>query len=72
MKVLAINGSAQKDGNTAALIRYVFEELHEAGIETELVQLAGKKIGGCTVCLQCFKNKDRRCAVTGDVLNECL
>ena len=72
MKVLAINGSAQKDGNTAALIGHVFEELHEAGIETELFQLAGKKIRGCTACRQCFKNKDRRCAVTGDVLNECL
>jgi multimeric flavodoxin WrbA len=72
MKVLAINGSAQKDGNTAALIRHVFEELHEAGIESELFQLAGQKIRGCTVCLQCFKNQDRRCAVTGDVLNACL
>lgn len=72
MKVLAINGSAQKDGNTAALIRHVFEELHEAGIESELFQLAGQEIRGCTVCLQCFKNKDQRCAVTGDVLNECL
>ena len=72
MKVLAINGSAQKDGNTAALIRHVFGELEREGIETELFQMAGKKIRGCTACLQCFKNKDRRCAVTGDVLNECL
>ncbi len=72
MKVFAINGSAQKDGNTAALIHHVFAELHQEGIETELFQLAGKKIRGCTVCLQCFKNQDRRCAVTGDVLNECL
>jgi multimeric flavodoxin WrbA len=72
VKVLAINGSAQKDGNTAALIGHVFEELYRAGIETELFQLAGKKIRGCTACLQCFQNKDRRCAVTGDVLNKCL
>jgi len=72
MKVLAINGSAQKDGNTAALIHHVFEELHKEGIETELIQLAGKKIRGCTVCLKCFQNKDRRCAVTNDVLNECI
>ena len=46
MKVLAINGSARKDGNTAILIHTVFEELHQAGIETEMVQLSGKiKIG---------------------------
>jgi len=72
MKVLAINGSAQKDGNTAALIQHVFEELHEAGIKTELVQLAGQNIRGCTACRLCFKNRDQRCAVTVDVLNECL
>ena len=44
MKVLAINGSARKDGNTAFLIRLVFEELKKEGIETELIQLSGKKI----------------------------
>ena len=72
MKVIAINGSAQKDGNTAALINHVFSELQKEGIETELFQLAGKKIRGCTVCLKCFENKDQRCAVTNDVLNECI
>jgi len=72
MKVLAVNGSAQKDGNTASLIKHVFGELEKEGIETELFQMAGQMIRGCTACLQCFKNKDRRCAVTGDVLNECL
>ena len=34
MKVVAINGSARKDGNTAILINYVFSELHNEGIET--------------------------------------
>ena len=29
MKVIAINGSARTDGNTAFLIRHVFEELEE-------------------------------------------
>jgi len=32
MKVLGINASARKDGNTAMLIRTVFEELEAAGI----------------------------------------
>lgn len=39
MKVLAINSSARKDGNTAILINRVFEELHKEGIETEMIQL---------------------------------
>ena len=33
MKVLAINGSARKDGNTAILINTVLKELNIAGIE---------------------------------------
>jgi multimeric flavodoxin WrbA len=72
MKVVAFNGSARKDGNTAILIKAVFSELDKEGIETELVQLAGKRIQGCIACFKCFKNKDRRCAVKKDVLNECL
>ncbi len=72
MKVMAFNGSARKDGNTAILIRTVFNELEQEGIETELLQLAGKKIQGCTACFKCFQNKDRRCAIKKDVVNECI
>jgi multimeric flavodoxin WrbA len=72
MKVVAFNGSARKDGNTAILVDTVFDELKKAGIETELVQLAGKKIRGCTACMKCFENQDRRCAVKGDVINDCI
>ena len=72
MKVAAFNGSARKDGNTAILIRKVFSELEAEGIETELVQLAGKTIRGCTTCRKCYDNKDRRCAVDTDIVNECI
>ena len=44
MKVVAFNGSARKNGNTAILVNHVFQELQKQGIETELVQLSGKKI----------------------------
>ena len=53
MKVLAINSSARKDGNTAILIDHVFQELNKAGIETELVQLAGQIIEPCKACWAC-------------------
>jgi len=72
MKVIAFNGSARKDGNTAILVRRVFSELEKEGIETELVQLAGQTIHGCTACGGCYKNKNRRCAVEGDIVNECI
>jgi multimeric flavodoxin WrbA len=72
MKVVAFNGSARKDGNTAILINNVLQELEKEGIGTELIQLAGKKIRGCLACMECFENKDQRCANKTDVLNECL
>jgi multimeric flavodoxin WrbA len=72
MKVLAFNGSPRKDGNTAVLIQTVFNELEKEGIETELFQLSGKKIQGCIACFKCFKNKDRKCSVKKDVVNECI
>ncbi len=72
MKVIAFNGSARKDGNTAILINHVFRELEKAGIKTELVQLAGKTIRGCAACFKCFENKDQRCSVKTDVVNECI
>ena len=72
MKVVAFNGSARKNGNTAILVNHVFQELEKEGIETELMQLAGKKIRGCIACNKCFENKDQRCSVTHDVLNSCI
>jgi multimeric flavodoxin WrbA len=72
MRVVAFNGSARKDGNTAILINAVLGELEKEGIETELFQLAGKKIRGCRACFRCFQNRDRRCSVRDDVLNECI
>lgn len=53
MKVLAINSSTRKDGNTAILIQTVFEELEKAGIETEMIQLAGSVIEPCKACWGC-------------------
>ena len=72
MKVIAFNGSARKDGNTALLLNQVLDVLRTEGIETELVQLAGKKIRGCAACYKCFDNKDGRCAVDNDILNDCF
>ena len=71
MKVTAFNGSPRTDGNTAHLIRHVFNALEQEGIETELFQLGGRPIRGCAACYGCFKNKDGRCSID-DVANECI
>jgi len=44
----------------------------KSGITTELVQLAGKKIRGCTACGKCFEKQNNRCAVKGDIVNDCI
>lgn len=72
MKVIAINGSARKDGNTAIMIRKVLEELEKEGIETELIQLSGKAIHGCRACMKCFEEKNNRCVFDDDDFNSCL
>jgi len=72
MKVVAFNGSARKDGNTAILVNTVFRELKKEGIKTELVQLAGKNIRGCIACGKCFERQDKQCVVNTDILNDCI
>lgn len=72
MKVVAFNGSARKDGNTAILLRTVLAELESEGIETELVQFGPVCIPGCIACFKCFEKKDGRCAQKDDVLNDCI
>ena len=72
MKVVAFSGSARKDGNTAILVRHVFAELEARGIQTELVQLAGQTIKGCTACYRCAELKNRRCVIDNDTVNSCI
>lgn len=72
MKVLGINGSARKDGNTAILIRAVFEPLQAVGFDCELVQLAGKRIHGCTACRKCGEAKTGTCVGVRDDANDII
>jgi multimeric flavodoxin WrbA len=69
MRAVAFNGSPRLGGNTELLLKKVLEPIAAAGIETELVQMSGKPIRGCTACGLCIKNKDRRCAVRDDAFN---
>lgn len=68
MKVLAINSSARKDGNTTILINTVFEELGKEGIETEMIRLSGKIIEPCKACWACGGQKN--CVHKDDLFRE--
>jgi len=70
MKVVAFNGSPNKEGNTYHAIRLVAAELEKEGIETEIVQVGDKAIRGCIACYQCMKNQNEQCAIKGDEVNE--
>ncbi len=72
MKVVAFNGSPRVGGNTELLLRRVLEPIAQAGIETELVQVGSRRIRGCIACGLCGQRRDRRCALTEDIGNECL
>ena len=72
MKVLAINGSPRKNGNTAQLLQEALAPLQAAGWQTELVQLGGKKIQGCRGCGKCAELKNGRCVFDNDLLNDLL
>ncbi len=71
-KVVALNGSPRKDGNTSILIRQIFDELEREGIDTELVQIGGQLIRGCMDCRKCFENRDCRCVFDDDIVNDCI
>ena len=72
MKIVAFNGSPRKDGNTSKLIGHVFSELEKEGVETEMIQIGGNPVRGCIACMKCFENKNKRCIIENDIINECI
>jgi multimeric flavodoxin WrbA len=69
MKVLLISGSPKPNGNTAQLLQECVKVIQEAGVEAEIVSLAGKKIEACIACLKCSKTGE--CGLD-DGLNEII
>ncbi len=55
MKVIAINGSPRKNGNTYIAIKRICDKLEQEGIETEIIQVGDKTFGGCRACGACAK-----------------
>jgi len=69
MKVIAINGSPNKGGNTFHALSMVGDELIAKGIEFEILHIGHKLIHGCTACGKCGVNKDEKCVLKTDDLN---
>lgn len=67
MKVLLINGSPKKSGNTAFALEQMAQVFAQEGIETEIIQIGSRTISGCTGCGSCYKTG--KCIID-DVVNE--
>ena len=67
-KIIAINGSPRKNGNTAHMLQIVLDVCVKAGHQTELYQVGGREVHGCLACGGCA-NHIGRCA-TEDWMNE--
>ena len=55
MKILMINGSPHKQGNTYIALHEMEKVFLEAGIETEILHIGNKDIRGCVGCRACIK-----------------
>ncbi|QDR81252.1 2-amino-4-deoxychorismate dehydrogenase [Sporomusa termitida] len=69
LKVIAFNGSPRINGNTEQSLKIVLAELKNEGIETEIIQLGGRKVFGCLACGMCLETKDNRCIRQDDEMN---
>lgn len=65
MKVLLVNGSPRKEGNTYLALRQIAEVLEQQNIETEIFWIGSEPINGCVMCGGCRDTK--RCALGGTV-----
>ena len=67
MKVLMINGSPHKEGNTATALQEMKKVFEQEGIEAEIVNIGNDAIRGCVACGAC--RKLGKC-VYDDLVNE--
>jgi multimeric flavodoxin WrbA len=70
MKVVAVNGSPHKNGNTFHALNVMGKIFNQHGIEFEILHIGSKAVRGCTACGKCAITKDETCTITSDPLNE--
>lgn len=70
MKVLLINGSPHKSGNTYLALREVEQELEKEGIDAEIMSVGTKPVRGCIACSTCKNTGSNKCVFEDDICNE--
>jgi len=68
MKILAVQGSPRKNGNTAALLKHYLAGLTEnhSQAEVKLINVAEKNIEPCRGCQSCRKSS-RKCVINDEM-----
>ncbi len=71
-KVLLINGSPHKDGNTFIALNEISKTLNEQGIDTEIAWIGVKPVRGCIACGTCKSKGNGKCAFDDDICNSMI
>ena len=72
MKVLLINGSPRKEGNTYLALQEVASQLNKNGIETEMLSIGVKPVRGCIACGSCHTQSLGHCVFDDDLCNRAI
>ena len=67
MKVLLVNGSPRRQGNTHQALEIVAGALENGGVEAEICQLGGRDVRGCQSCGGCARLQNRRCVLQDEM-----
>ena len=69
MKVLLLNGSANRNGNTFTALTEIANQLKKNGVASEIMQLGIKPVRGCIACGHCREKGLGRCVFDDDICN---
>ena len=72
LKVLLINGSARRNGNTFTLLSEVAKQLKKNSIDSEIVSIGNRPVRGCIACGQCHAKRLGKCVFDDDVCDEII
>lgn len=67
MKIVAINGSPKKNGNTYNIFKQMEKIFNENGIELEILDVGSSVIRGCIGCGGCARVKNNTCVINEEV-----
>ena len=66
-KIIVLNGSSRKNGNTSALVREFVRGAEQAGNTVTVFDLSNMQINGCKGCFGGGKNPDSPCVQKDDM-----